>query len=59
MPEDEFESEIVVSEKDLRFEPFTETVQVRSFDSGSKPLDDFLNTEEVAEYQREGRGVTT
>ncbi|MCA1814426.1 MAG: GNAT family N-acetyltransferase [Halobacteriales archaeon] len=47
-----------VSEDDLSFEPFTENKQVRDFDCGDKDLNDFLNTEEVANYERENLGRT-
>jgi GNAT superfamily N-acetyltransferase len=32
---------------------------VQSFDCGNRSLDDFLNSEEVANYEDEGLGVTT
>ncbi|HLF06871.1 MAG TPA: GNAT family N-acetyltransferase [Thermoplasmata archaeon] len=43
----------------LQYEAFKETLRVRDFDSGSKDLDDFLNTEEVEAYEDEGLGRTT
>lgn len=56
MPEAEAEA---VLEEDLRYEPFAPTIQVRDFDSGEPDLDEFLNKDEVAEYQKAGYGVTT
>lgn len=43
---------------ELAFAPFHNSARVRDFYSGSKDLDDFLNTEEVAEYERERFGKT-
>lgn len=45
---------------DLDFEEFsTDTAQVRDFDCGQPPLNDFLNTSEVADYQKASAGRTT
>lgn len=45
---------------DLDFEPFArESVQVRNFDCGEPPLNDFLNTEEVEQYENASAGRTT
>jgi len=43
---------------DLNIEPFLETKRVRDFDCGDSDLNDFLNTEEVTEYEREYLGKT-
>ena len=44
----------------LRFEPFkSDSLQVRSFDCGNISLNDFLRSEEVANYERELLGKTT
>jgi predicted GNAT family N-acyltransferase len=47
-----------VAWESLRIENFRETRDVVSFDCGSKELNDFLCTEEVSEYTREGLGKT-
>lgn len=47
-----------IPEAELRIERFRETAQVRGFDCGNKDLNDFLNTEEVANYEREKLGKT-
>lgn len=47
-----------VSPIKLRIEPFLETQRVRSFDCGNADLNDFLNTEEVENYEKEGLGRT-
>jgi GNAT superfamily N-acetyltransferase len=44
--------------EELRVERFRETLEVRSFDSGDKDLDDFLTTAEVSKYEAEGLGKT-
>lgn len=45
---------------DLDFEEFsTDTHQVKNFDCGQTPLNDFLNTREVADYQKASAGKTT
>ena len=60
MTEDErFSSEISIDPDRLQYEPFADRGQVRRFDSGSPPLDSFLNSNEVAEYERENLGHTT
>ncbi len=44
----------------LRFEPFkSDSLQVRSVDCGNRALNDFLRSEEVANYERELLGKTT
>jgi predicted GNAT family N-acyltransferase len=47
-----------IPEGELRVERFKETVRVRDFDCGNKELNDFLNTEEVANYEAEKFGKT-
>lgn len=47
-----------IPESELRVERFRETAKVRDFDCGNKDLNDFLNTEEVASYEREKLGKT-
>lgn len=54
-----FASPIRIDFSRLRFEPFRERGQVREFDSGEPDLDEFLNTEEVEEYERDNLGHTT
>lgn len=45
---------------DLDFEPFSkESHQVRNFDCGEEPLNEFLNTEEVEDYEEARAGKTT
>lgn len=44
--------------EELRVEPFHENADVRSFDCGNRDLNDFLTTEEVANYEREKLGKT-
>jgi GNAT superfamily N-acetyltransferase len=44
--------------EELEFEPFRNSNQVHAFDCGDKDLNDFLNTKEVAEYQRLRLGKT-
>lgn len=55
----QFSSPLRADSSRLRFEPFRERGQVRKFDSGEPDLDDFLNTEEVEEYERDNLGHTT
>lgn len=43
---------------ELRIRPFLESPRVKGFSCGSKDLDDFLNTEEVDDYQKQGLGTT-
>jgi GNAT superfamily N-acetyltransferase len=43
----------------LQYEPFNQSNQVRDFDSGEPDLDQFLCSEEVAEYDRQNLGRTT
>jgi GNAT superfamily N-acetyltransferase len=43
---------------ELQFVPFRNSNQVNAFDCGNKDLNDFLNTKEVAEYQRLRYGRT-
>ena len=47
-----------IAESELRIERFRETAKVRDFDCGNKELNDFLNTEEVENYEREKLGKT-
>lgn len=42
----------------IRIERFRETLDVRNFDCGDPDLNNFLTTEEVAKYEREGLGKT-
>lgn len=42
----------------FRVEPFRETQMVRGFTCGNKALDEFLSTEEVEKFEREGLGRT-
>lgn len=58
MPPDPYEHPVRVTPDELRIEPFLETRKVQTFDCGDKDLNDFLNTEEVARYEREGLGRT-
>lgn len=44
--------------EELDFASFHNSARVRDFCCGDKDLDDFLNTEEVAEYERERFGKT-
>jgi hypothetical protein len=44
--------------QELRVEPFKETADVHGFDCGNKELNDFLTTEEVANYEKEMLGTT-
>lgn len=48
-----------VDPNELCFEPFLETRKVQQFHCGREELDNFLNTEEVENYQREGLGRST
>ena len=59
MDNPQFSSPVRADPSKLRFDPFRERDQVRKFDSGEPDLDDFLNTEEVEEYERENLGHTT
>lgn len=43
---------------DLQVEPFKENQDVRKFTCGNKDLDDFLTTDEVTNYEKEGLGKT-
>jgi GNAT superfamily N-acetyltransferase len=43
----------------LTYQSFRENNQVRTFNSGSTALDEFLNTDEVREYERQNLGKTT
>lgn len=54
----EFAHPISINEIDLKVEPFKETAQVRDFDCGNDALNDFLCTEEVSSYEKEGLGRT-
>lgn len=47
-----------IPENELRVERFRETARVRDFDCGNHDLSDFLNTHEVANYEREKLGKT-
>ena len=58
MDNPQFSSPVRADPSKLRFDPFRERDQVRKFDSGEPDLDDFLNTEEVEEYERENLGHT-
>jgi len=58
MTEGPFRHPVTIKTGDLRVEPFFETRRVRGFDCGDKNLNDFLNTEEVIEYEREYLGYT-
>ncbi len=53
-----FEHPVEVSEDLLRIERFVETRNVEAFDCGDGALNDFLCTEEVANYERENLGRT-
>lgn len=53
-----FSNPIRVDPSFLRYEPFKERGQVRHFDSGESALDEFLNSEEVSEYENEKLGST-
>lgn len=53
-----FSSRSTVDPSRFKFEPFHETQKVRGFTCGSKPLDDFLTTNEVERFEREGLGRT-
>jgi GNAT superfamily N-acetyltransferase len=54
----EFAHLISINENDMTVEPFKETAQVRDFDCGNDALNDFLCTEEVSSYEKEGLGRT-
>jgi GNAT superfamily N-acetyltransferase len=58
MPGELDESDLEVAPEDLDIEPFIETRKVKDFDCGNRDLNDFLNTEEVQRYDREGLGNT-
>lgn len=47
-----------IPETELCIERFKETARVRDFDCGNTELNDFLNTDEVANYEREKFGKT-
>jgi predicted GNAT family N-acyltransferase len=47
-----------IPEEELRIERFRETASARTFDCGVKDLNDFLNTAEVENYEREKLGKT-
>jgi GNAT superfamily N-acetyltransferase len=55
----EFDHPIVVSPTALRYEPYNASLAVQRFDSGEPGLDDFLNTHEVREYDKQNLGRTT
>lgn len=55
-----FSHDIDVSISKLKFEPFkTDTAQIKNFDCGEPPLNEFLCSQEVYNYQRERVGNTT
>ena len=58
MVPDPFEHAVDIDPDALRVERFVETRKVQTFDCGNKDLNDFLNTREVAEYERQGLGRT-
>jgi len=47
-----------VDSEELDIEPFIETRKVKDFDCGNQDLNEFLNTNEVQRYDREGLGKT-
>jgi GNAT superfamily N-acetyltransferase len=53
-----FGSPSTVDPDRFRYEPFRETQKVHGFTCGQKPLDDFLTTAEVEEFEEEGLGRT-
>ena len=58
MNEGPFRHAVDIQAEDLRVEPFHETRRVRDFDCGDRHLNDFLNTDEVVEYEKEYLGYT-
>ncbi len=58
MGPDPFAHRISVSPEQLHIERFVETRNVQTFDCGNKDLNDFLCTEEVSRYEKEGLGRT-
>lgn len=58
MAPEPFAHPVTIAPDQLRIERFLETRKVQSFDCGNKDLNDFLNTEEVAKYEKEGLGRT-
>ncbi len=58
MPLDPEEFSDSISPEELNVERFHETRKVRDFDCGNRALNDFLNTEEVERYEKEGLGRT-
>lgn len=53
-----FRSERTIDPMGLRIRSFKETNRVRNFSCGNKDLDDFLNTEEVDNYEAQNFGKT-
>lgn len=58
MPLDPEEFPDTFRPENLKVERFLETRKVRDFDCGNRDLNDFLNTEEVSKYEKEGLGRT-
>jgi GNAT superfamily N-acetyltransferase len=51
--------DFVLDTEQFLYQSFRENKKVRNFNSGSKDLDEFLNTDEVREYERQNLGKTT
>jgi GNAT superfamily N-acetyltransferase len=57
-PVDQFSHPCIIDPETLKYRPFKETQRVRDFCCGAPDLDEFLNTDEVEEYDNEGLGRT-
>jgi len=55
---EQFSHPAVIDPETLKYRQFKETQRVRDFSCGAKDLDEFLNTQEVEEYENEGLGRT-
>jgi len=55
---DDFAHPSQIDPRTLKFRPFKGTQGVRNFSCGAKDLEEFLNTDEVEEYENEGLGRT-
>jgi len=58
MPGEPDRSDHEVDSEELDIEPFVETRKVKDFDCGNRDLNEFLSTDEVRRYDREGLGKT-
>ncbi len=54
-----FSQDLSIDPTKLIFQPFWETQRVKNFDCGVIELNDFLNTDEVEQYQKNKLGQTT